>query len=342
VSYLDTSEAILVLLATSLVVAGAFFSTSDMRVGSTLAPRHDEVLEVDNTIAMSFCVAGSCMLLVLFYFMRYMIYFIIFSFCAGGASCLVQMGSSLLQYLHPPFKFKAVDLPLLGPVAHSELIASVPSGLIVLLFLIYRNSASGWIFQDIIGAGFLCMMQRTLRLPNIQVATLLLTVMFFFDVFWVFISPLLFTGKSVMVEVARGGGTSESVPMLLRIPPIGDPLGSDRMLGFGDVALPGLLISYLLRHDILSKRRMVDGYFVPSIIGYFCGLMVTIAALFIMRMGQPALLYLVPGTLGTTLLLGLRRGELPSLWNGTPCGHDSDGQDQELDSLGEDTESCGT
>jgi len=38
-----------------------------------------------------------------------------------------------------------------------------------------------------------------------------------------------------MVEVARGGGTGESIPMLLRVPAITDILGSERVLGFGDV-----------------------------------------------------------------------------------------------------------
>merc|ERR1712194_499718 len=42
----DLSEALVVLLATSLVVAGAFFATADLRSGSPLAPKRDEVLEV--------------------------------------------------------------------------------------------------------------------------------------------------------------------------------------------------------------------------------------------------------------------------------------------------------
>ena len=37
-----------------------------------------------------------------------------------------------------------------------------------------------------------------------EVLALLLSAAFFFDVFWVFISPLFFQ-KSVMIEVARGG-----------------------------------------------------------------------------------------------------------------------------------------
>merc|ERR1712187_536435 len=224
----------------------------------------------------------------------------------------------------PSLRRVLMNLPEVGPVTTADLIASIPAAICVVCWLILRNTPHGWVFQDIIGAGFLCWLQRTLRLPNIKVATVLLTVMFFFDIFWVFISPLLFK-KSVMVEVATGGGTGEKVPMLLRVPSVGDMLGNERMLGFGDVALPGLLISYLRRHDILSKRHGCRGYFVPSVVGYFIGLCVTIVALMIMQMGQPALLYLVPGTLGTTLTLGCIRGELNNLWEGKPKSGNSSG-----------------
>merc|ERR1711957_498502 len=112
------------------------------------------------------------------------------------------------------------------------------------------------------------MMQRTLRLPNLRVAAILLCTMFFFDIFWVFISPLLFSGKSVMVEVATGGGTNEAVPMLIRVPTVGESGGGERMLGFGDIALPGLLISYLLRYDSLESKTYRNGYFIPGVLGY--------------------------------------------------------------------------
>eukprot|EP00434_Breviolum_minutum_P012303 symbB.v1.2.010842.t1/scaffold717.1/size169572/4 len=100
-----------------------------------------------------------------------------------------------------------------------------------------------------------------------------------------------------------------------RIPQFGDPLGGDRMLGFGDIALPGLLVSFLRRHDILSHKKIGEGYFLPSLVGYFVGLCATIVALTVMKMGQPALLYLVPCTLGLTVLLSLCRGELMLLWD---------------------------
>ena len=96
--------------------------------------------------------------------------------------------------------------------------------------------------------------------------------MFCFDVFWVFLSPLFFH-QSVMVTVAKGGGTGEAVPMLIRIPKLNDDLGpSYCMLGLGDVAIPGLLVSFLLRYDLLRRRTLWDGYFAYSVVGYFCGL----------------------------------------------------------------------
>jgi len=107
--------------------------------------------------------------------------------------------------------------------------------------------------------------------------------------------------------------------MLLRIPAISDPLGRERMLGFGDIALPGLLISFLRRHDLLSRRSLRSGYFAPAVLGYFIGMCAAFAALFIMKIGQPALLYLVPCTLGPTLVLACTRRELGALWQGTPC-----------------------
>merc|ERR1712224_1047346 len=99
---------------------------------------------------------------------------------------------------------------------------------------------------------------------------MLLSTMFVFDIFWVSISPVIFK-KSVMVDVATGGGTGEVVPMLLRMPCFGDPLAGDRMLGFGDVALPGMLISYLRRFDVMSHKRWQAGYFFPCVVAYAFG-----------------------------------------------------------------------
>jgi len=317
------SEVIIIFLGTALVAAGAFFSTSDLRINSPIAPQREEVVEVGNEMAISFCVFGSCVLVLLFFLMHWLIYVVIFGFCVGGVSTLSELGSSLLQYNCPSTKEQFITVPYLEEsFKRADIMAFVPALSLVISWVITRNGELGWIFQDIIATAFLCWVQRTLRLPNMKIASILLVMMFFFDIFWVFVSPLIFQ-ESVMIRVARGGDTGEAVPMLLRVPSFGDALGGYRMLGFGDIVLPGLLISYYRRHDVLSRRSIFQGYFLPGLVGYFVGLCCTIVALVVMKLGQPALLYLVPGTLGTGLAVGFLRGELSQLWQGVPIRAES-------------------
>ncbi|KAG0492841.1 hypothetical protein HPP92_006239 [Vanilla planifolia] len=153
------------------------------------------------------------------------------------------------------------------------------------------------------------------RLPNIKVASALLSCAFVYDVFWVFISPLIFH-ESVMIAVARGDDSGDGIPMLLRIPRFFDPWGGYDMIGFGDILFPGLLVAFCYRYDRVNKKGIFNGYFLWLTIGYAFGLFLTYIALFLMDgHGQPALLYLVPCTLGLVVLLSWMRGELSDLWN---------------------------
>merc|ERR1719242_2024678 len=53
-------------------------------------------------------------------------------------------------------------------------------------------------------------------------------------------------------------------------------------------------------------------------ISYALGLAMANIAVYMMKMGQPALLYLVPMCLGTVSILGYIRGELKLFWIGPP------------------------
>ena len=52
-------------------------------------------------------------------------------------------------------------------------------------------------------------------------------------------------------------------------------------------------------------------------LAYGIGLLITFAALYIMKEGQPALVYLVPSTLLTVIIISLIRKEFFDLWNGS-------------------------
>ena len=69
--------------------------------------------------------------------------------------------------------------------------------------------------------------------------------------------------------------------------------------------------------DVDCGLKLRRGYFLPALVAYAAGLLATGAALYWEvggTEGQPALLYLVPSTLGTVCGLGAWRGHMSALW----------------------------
>lgn len=70
----------------------------------------------------------------------------------------------------------------------------------------------------------------------------------------------------------------------------------------------------------LAGARFNKTYFHASMIGYALGMGVTLAMLLVFKRGQPALLYLVPGVLGSLVFTALVRGEWKDMWKYTEDG----------------------
>lgn len=90
--------------------------------------------------------------------------------------------------------------------------------------------------------------------------------------------------------------------------------------------LPGLLLTLGRRMDLSLSRRSASrccvGYWLTSTLSYVVGLCLTLAAniyglTFNGAQGQPALLYLVPCTVGAVVALSLARSECNQVWHGT-------------------------
>jgi len=333
------SEILVAILAVSLVAVGAWHSVEDLRKPDRQEKFNEAVLAVEESSGPHFVLFGSLMLTVLFFFMKYLIYVLLLMFASGAVSTTSMLLEPVVASWKPGLRHKrACKLParlanLLGVEEEhtcSDAVAEAIGGALAICFLLYRNNdVFGWVLQDLIAIMLLLTIQRTLRLPNLKVGTYMLVCTFFFDIFWVFLSPLIFK-KSVMIEVATGGGTGQSVPMVLKIPALnGDLPGQFKILGLGDIAIPGLLISLLLRHDLVKRHRRCAGYFLAGVLGYAIGLIATFVSLYLMQHGQPALLFLVPGTLVPTCLIALRKGELKSLWSASygPEATEGDGPD---------------
>ena len=339
----DPSFLCMLMLATATVMYAAYLSAAAerraraARSGAPAAARVSVVSEEELpheylTLhqALFFIIGASCALLVLFFFIRYLIWILILLFCFAGLQALTHLGSQFLRWAYPTYT-RTLHLPWgLGETSVYKFVSFLCSLALVLAWVVNRNEPGAWVVQDVMGVGLLLVIQQSLRLPDIKVSTILLSLAFAYDVFWVFISPWFFA-QSVMVAVAQGGGTGEAVPMLLRLPRLApDELapGGYSMLGLGDIALPGLLVSYLLRFDLSrnsaaasSKLFWLHSYFALASLGYAAGLACTYLALVAMGQGQPALLYLVPTTLGLTAGVAWRRGELREMWEGSGGGH---------------------
>ncbi|KAK2459210.1 signal peptide peptidase [Trifolium repens] len=267
----------------------------------------NEIVNIDTKGAVIFVITASTFLVLLFFFMSsWFIWILIVLFCIGG----VEVRKC------PKFGQKTVSLPLFGENSIFSIAVLLFSVTFAVLWAATRRESFSWFGQDVLGICLMITVLQLARLPNIKVATVLLCCAFVYDIFWVFISPVIFQ-KSVMITVARGdkaGG--EAIPMLLRCPRPRDPWGGYDMIGFGDILFPGLLVCFTRRFDKDNKKGICNGYFIWLVIGYGFGLFFTYLGLYLMNgHGQPALLYLVPCTLGVAVVLGCIRGELKILWN---------------------------
>ncbi|XP_032354104.1 signal peptide peptidase-like 2C [Camelus ferus] len=285
----------------------------------------EEDMPVDFTLAMTGAVvAMSCsIMLLLYFFYDCFVYVMIAIFGLGAGtglySCLAPVVHHLPLQQHQwllPGRRACLQLPLM--------LLAILCMVVTVLWVAYRNEDRwAWLLQDMLGVAYCLLVLRRVRLPTLKSCASFLLALLAFDVFFVFVTPLLTrTGESIMVEVASGPADSlshERLPMVLRVPRLSfsaltlcdQPFS---ILGFGDIVVPGFLVAYCHRFDVQIRSRQV--YFMACTAAYAVGLLVTFAAMALMQMGQPALLYLVSSTLLTSLAVAACRQELTLFWAG--------------------------
>ncbi|XP_006645218.1 signal peptide peptidase-like 3 [Oryza brachyantha] len=274
-----------------------------------------EIVELKTKTAIVFIVTASLVLMFLFFFKSaWSAWILVGLFCLSGLQGLHYVASTLIVRVCERCREAKVNLPLLGNVTVITLVILPLALIFVVVWTLHQNSPFAWVGQDLMGICMMILVLQVVHMPNIKVASALLVSAFMYDIFWVFISPLIFK-KSVMITVARGSDDGPSLPMVLKMPKEFDTWNGYDMIGFGDILFPGLLVAFSFRYDKSHGKDLTDGYFLCLMIGYAFGLSCTYVGLYLMKSGQPALLYLVPSTLGVIVLLGARRGELSQLWN---------------------------
>uniref|UniRef100_A0A6N2M9J3 PA domain-containing protein n=1 Tax=Salix viminalis TaxID=40686 RepID=A0A6N2M9J3_SALVM len=248
-----------------------------------------DYLDIDVKSAVVFVITASAFLLLLYFFMSsWFVWLLIVLFCIGGIEGMHNCLTTVILRICKNCGRKKLNLPLLGETSLLSLIVLFCCVAFAIFWATNRQASYSWAGQDILGICLMITVLQVARLPNIKVATVLLCCAFVYDIFWVFLSPIIFH-QSVMIVVARGDNSGgETIPMLLRIPRFADPWGGYDMIGFGDILFPGLLVSFSFRYDKTNKKGIVNGYFIWLTVGY---------------------------GVGTCVLLGRVRGELKNLWN---------------------------
>ena len=100
------------------------------------------------------------------------------------------------------------------------------------------------------------------------------------------------------------------------------------MIGLGDIVIPGVYVALMLRIDIYLYKKVNNNvwtgikffsrhlkYFLVTFLGYIIGIISTLIVMYVFNHAQPALLYLVPGTLIPSTLTAVFSGEFKQLWD---------------------------
>jgi minor histocompatibility antigen H13 len=113
------------------------------------------------------------------------------------------------------------------------------SGIQMVLYCWSKN----WVYNNILCVIFCVHALQSMFIGNFKNGILLLTLLFFYDIFFVF-------GTDVMLTVAKG----IDAPIKLKFPKdySADP-PQYSILGLGDIVIPGIFVSLCLRYDFLKS-----------------------------------------------------------------------------------------
>ncbi|KAI3874256.1 hypothetical protein MKX03_014288 [Papaver bracteatum] len=286
-----------VLTACLAVYVGCYRSVKSTPPTETMSNEH----------AMRFPLVGSAMLLSLFLLFKFLskdlvnavltCYFIVLGIIALSAT-LVPAISRFLPKLwndevivwHLPY-FRSVEVEF----TRSQLVAAIPGT----FFCVWYAKQKHWLANNVLGLAFCIQGIEMLSLGSFKTGGILLVGLFFYDIFWVFFTP-------VMVSVAK----SFDAPIKLLFP-TADAARPYSMLGLGDIVIPGIFVALALRFDVSRGKEI--RYFNSAFFGYALGIVLTIVVMNWFQAAQPALLYIVPAVIGSLAVHCLWNGEVKQL-----------------------------
>ncbi|KXZ43659.1 hypothetical protein GPECTOR_83g271 [Gonium pectorale] len=268
---------------------------------------------------MRFPLVGSCVLFGLFLLFKFVPKWLVnalLSLYLGGIAVFVLTSATIpfvLEYFPEAIRHREVALPRfkiphvfdnsdgsMRPSVPELVLAGVSLG-----FCAWYYAKKHWFANNVLGLAFCLEGIEHLSLGSVHVGVILLVGLFFYDIFWVFCTP-------VMVSVAK----NFDGPIKLLFPRAGTLEDGKRpfaMLGLGDIVIPGIFVALILRYDV--QRNFKSKYFRTAFGGYVAGLATTIVVMNVFQAAQPALLYIVPGVLGAVLGHAWLAGEFRAVFD---------------------------
>ncbi|KAK1372763.1 Signal peptide peptidase [Heracleum sosnowskyi] len=286
-----------VLTACLTVYVGCFRSVKPTPPTETMSKEH----------AMRFPLVGSAMLLSLFLLFKFLskdlvnavltAYFFVLGIVALSATLLPSItrflpnhwNEDVIKWRFPYFSSLEVEF------TRSQIIAAIPGT----FFCAWYVSQKHWLANNFLGLAFCIQGIEMLSLGSFKTGAILLGGLFFYDIFWVFFTP-------VMVSVAK----SFDAPIKLLFP-TADSARPFSMLGLGDIVIPGIFVALALRFDV--SRAKESQYFKSAFLGYTVGLVLTIIVMNWFQAAQPALLYIVPCVVGFLAFHCIWNGEVKQI-----------------------------
>ncbi|TMW64318.1 hypothetical protein Poli38472_012940 [Pythium oligandrum] len=308
----------LITSATAIIYIGATLSLKLKHHREASGEKNDEVMKAED--AYMFPLLGSGVLFGLYMlfkiFDKDLVNLLLTSYFALiGTYSLTEAFSPLLkQILFSKNKSsfqRNIKIPFYGVY---ELVLT-PAWMLTFVFA--AAFATAWfktkhfLLNNIFGISLSIKGIEALSLGSFKVGAILLSGLFFYDIFWVF-------GTDVMVTVA----TSFDAPIKLIFPrefATATEKAKYSILGLGDIVIPGIFIALLLRFDAhranatATTQNFPKPFFHVNLLFYILGLVATVTVMFVFNAAQPALLYLVPACLGSAVVTALVRGEFKEL-----------------------------
>ena len=342
--YVEIHPAIMTAISTFfLVYLGSTFSTKICSISGDMKQEGIETMKQKD--AWLFPVMGSAVLFGLYLLFKFFnekylnvllhIYFVLI-----GSFSIGQLIEEKINEKEP-FKtfndknvFYIPKIPYFNPDGATVTLLNIITFCLGLIVGVIYYMKKNWILNNILGMAFSVFGIENLTLGEYRVGLILLTLLFFYDIFWVFYTP-------VMVSVAKKieGPVKLMFPKLkAAIEQMKKEKGEDNeyagkpydpreynMIGLGDIVIPGIYVALMLRFDIYLYRKAKKDiskfgfknmkYFLVTFIFYNIGIITTLCSMYFFNHAQPALLYLVPCTLISSTFTALINKDIKKLWN---------------------------